>query len=384
MKNIYDILSKEKGIALAKDIYLPVDKRGNTNTLIIGGSGSGKSSSFIIPNILNMLGSYVITDPLGELYERTYKYLEKSGYEVKTINIENSKHNYNYDPFNHINDYTDVDKLAEILIGEEPDEFWNESSKALLKTIIYYVWEKAEKKDLLTVFYLLTTKKEELFEKFNEFELCSKGAKYAALLKAFPEKTYASIVSTAIVKLAFVIDKVNDDRDFKRLFDFTDLKKKKMAIFIGFKENSKTDIRQANIVVSQILSQLNSRMDANEKVYFLLDGVGMLGKIINLTSSVLLGRANNLSLHLISNSVGNLEKIYGDDFYGMLNTIDTQALLGTNLKKDFEYFAELFSMEPEKIKELWNNDKVIISEKGLGLIEGRKNYFFENPEFKDI
>ena len=157
MKDIYEILSEDKGILLGKGIYLPEDKRGNTNSLVVGGSGSGKSSSFIIPNILNMLGSYVVTDPLGELYERTHEYLEKNGYEVKTIGIKDSKDNYNYDPFNHINDYTDIDNLAEVLIGEEADEFWRESAKALLKTIIYYVLEKAEKKDLLTVFYLLST-----------------------------------------------------------------------------------------------------------------------------------------------------------------------------------------------------------------------------------
>ena len=32
----YRILSKNKGIILAEDNYLPVDKRGNINTLIVG------------------------------------------------------------------------------------------------------------------------------------------------------------------------------------------------------------------------------------------------------------------------------------------------------------------------------------------------------------
>ena len=32
----YKILSEDKGIILAKDNYLPVDKRGNINTLIVG------------------------------------------------------------------------------------------------------------------------------------------------------------------------------------------------------------------------------------------------------------------------------------------------------------------------------------------------------------
>lgn len=38
----YKILSPEKGIILAENNYLPVDKRGNVNVLVVGGSGSRK------------------------------------------------------------------------------------------------------------------------------------------------------------------------------------------------------------------------------------------------------------------------------------------------------------------------------------------------------
>ena len=43
--NIYGILSKEEGLVLGKGIYLPSDKRGNTNCLLVAGSGAGKSYS---------------------------------------------------------------------------------------------------------------------------------------------------------------------------------------------------------------------------------------------------------------------------------------------------------------------------------------------------
>lgn len=38
----YKILSPDKGIILAQKNYLPVDKRGNVNVLVVGGSGSRK------------------------------------------------------------------------------------------------------------------------------------------------------------------------------------------------------------------------------------------------------------------------------------------------------------------------------------------------------
>lgn len=44
----YSVLSKTKGILLAEKNYLPLDKAGNVNVLVIGGSGSRKV--FIICN----------------------------------------------------------------------------------------------------------------------------------------------------------------------------------------------------------------------------------------------------------------------------------------------------------------------------------------------
>ena len=83
----YTILNNKKGIVLAEDNYLPVDKRGNVNVLVVGGSGSGKSASYSIPNAYQLLGSYVFTDPKGELYDRTAGYLKQHGYEIKVLNL---------------------------------------------------------------------------------------------------------------------------------------------------------------------------------------------------------------------------------------------------------------------------------------------------------
>ena len=85
----YKILSKRKGIILAENNYLPLDKLGNVNALIVGGSGSGKSSAYSIPNAYQMLGSYVFTDPKGELYDRTAGFLKQNGYKIKVLNLVN-------------------------------------------------------------------------------------------------------------------------------------------------------------------------------------------------------------------------------------------------------------------------------------------------------
>ena len=49
------------------------------------GSGSGKSASYVIPNAFQLLGSYVFTDPKGELYDRTAGYLKEKGYNLSAL-----------------------------------------------------------------------------------------------------------------------------------------------------------------------------------------------------------------------------------------------------------------------------------------------------------
>ena len=56
----------------------------NTNVLVIGGSGAGKSRSYAIPNALNCGNcSLVICDPKSEILRKTGGALKKNGYEVR-------------------------------------------------------------------------------------------------------------------------------------------------------------------------------------------------------------------------------------------------------------------------------------------------------------
>ena len=380
-ENIYTILNKENGgLLLGKDIYLPEDKRGNVNALVVGGSGSGKSASFIMPNVLNMLGSYVIVDVLGEIYNKTHKYLEKNGYTVKTINYKQSKDNYKYNPLNHIKDEKDIDILTDILMANDEDEFWNESCKCLMKTILYYVMEKEEKKDLLTCFKLMSLEKDKLFGKLDNFPEDSKISKYYSILKTYPEKTYSSVVSTAIMKLAFVINAIPEDRNYDEKFDFTDLKNGKMAIFLIDGENNKEDKKMINIFIAQVLSQLKMGEDTKEHIYFLLDEISTFGKIYNLPRNIEFARARKISISLLTNNLSGIHKVYGDDFYSMINAIDTQLLIGTMLKADIDYFSDISGLDNEFIKNDLGRDQVLICEKGLKPIIAEKQYYFNNEE----
>ena len=108
----------------------------------------------------------------------------------------------------------------------------------------------------------------------------------------------------------------------------------------------------------------------------------MFGKIYQLPRNIEIARARKISITLSTNNLGNLHKIYGDDFYNIINTIDTQLLLGTMLKSDIDYFSDITGLDNEFIKNDLGREQLLIYEKGLKPIIAEKQYYFNEENWK--
>lgn len=77
----YKLDKKEGNIILSDTEFLPLNMKliyRNTNILINGGSGTGKSRYIVKPNLMQCNSSFIVTDPKGELYrECSYMLKEK-------------------------------------------------------------------------------------------------------------------------------------------------------------------------------------------------------------------------------------------------------------------------------------------------------------------
>lgn len=147
--------SDETGIPIGNKFYVTVNnphgryyEPHNLNEILIGGPGAGKTFRKIKPDIIQMYGSYVVTDPKGELYRDTAKLLMDNGYKVRVFNLINIKKTNAYNPFVYINDEQDIVVLANTFINasagdDDKEDFWSGSAKSLLTAIMIYLW-KAE------------------------------------------------------------------------------------------------------------------------------------------------------------------------------------------------------------------------------------------------
>ena len=88
----------------------------NNNVIVVGGSGSGKTTSVVIPNIKEASGSYIITDPKGNLHRKLGSFLESKGYNVLKLDLSEPSGETRYNFFDYIETEHDVIKVAHMLM----------------------------------------------------------------------------------------------------------------------------------------------------------------------------------------------------------------------------------------------------------------------------
>ena len=89
-------------LLLTQHFYIGIDgykHKHNTNILIVGGSGAGKTRTYGVPNVLECACSMVITDPKGEILRKTGSLLKAKGYEVIVFDLINPVTSFCYNPF---------------------------------------------------------------------------------------------------------------------------------------------------------------------------------------------------------------------------------------------------------------------------------------------
>ena len=192
-----------------------------------------------------MLGSYVFTDPKGELYDRTAGYLRDHGYQIKVLNLVRPQYSDGYNPLRHINSEIDVDVIANTIIrgqkseGSTAEPFWDDSAEMLLKALIYYLiaTRPEEEQNLASCAELVRAANNKggsnlLTELISVLPYDHPARMYYKSIEIAPEKTYSSILSTLQSKLGKFDSKEIAELTSTDTINFEDIGNRKTAVYV--------------------------------------------------------------------------------------------------------------------------------------------------------
>lgn len=308
--------------------------KNNYHTLVIGSTGSGKTQTIVLPTIkLSMKAneSIVVSDPKGELYSRTAVQLEKEGYKVSVINLDNPNLGNGYNPLSfpyELYKNGNIDKAMEMLedLGyyllydkkeKSSDPFWINSTIDYFTGLVLYLFDNAKEDEI----HLLSVSS--LANELCEPEKCTKfmnnlernSAIYinvAGTLKAPPE-TKGSILAVFNQKIKKYISRENLCNMLLRTdFEFTKIGTEKSALFIIGGLNSFSD-GLIPLIINQVYNIVDLYGNKEKSVNIILDEFDSLLPIKNFYKLITASRSIYIKFIVIVKGYRELINLYGPE-----------------------------------------------------------------------
>lgn len=346
--------------------------RRNTNTIIIGGSGAGKTRFYGKPNIMQCNTSFVVLDPKGEILADVGYLLEKEGYVIKVIDLIDMSKSHGYNPFEYIQDDKDILKLITNLIrnttpkgSQTMDPFWEKSETALLQALMLYLYHEAPKEEqnftmVMEMIGAAEVKEDDeeyespLDELFHRLEMRnpnSLACKQYRIYKQAAGKTAKSILISVGVRLAaFNLDSLAGITTFDEL-ELDKIGDRKTALFAVIPDDDST----FNFIIGMMYTQLfqalyNRSFNMPGKmlkvpVHFLMDefaNVALPDEFDKILSTM---RSRNISVSIILQNLAQIKTLYKDSWESIVGNCDELLYLGGNEQSTHKYISELLGKE---------------------------------------
>ena len=381
-----------------------------------------------------MLGSYVFTDPKGELYDDTAGYLKAHGYDIKVLNLVNPANSDGYNPLMHVASELDVDVIANTVVKgqaseSKSDPYWDDMAEMLLKALIYYLiaTRPEEEQNLASCSELVRAANTNggsnlLTELMNQLPYDHPARMYYKSIEIAPEKTYGSILSSLQSKLGKFDSKEIAEVTSTDTINFEDIGKKKTAVYVISSDTHTAYDFLLTIFFSQMIQQLYNYADLNGgrlkmPVFFILDEFANIGRIPDFDKKISTSRSRGIQFSVILQNLDQLEATYEKSYETIMGNCDTHVFLGSNSYKTVEYFSKALGektifrqskstnrdkhahkqgfsdseqmlgralMTPDELRRM-DNDLCIIYEKGIKPVKAKKFYYFEQQKmYKDL
>ena len=343
--------------------------RRNLNTLVIGGSGAGKTRFFCKPNLMQCCrNSYFVLDPKGEIVRDVGELLSQKEYEVRVLDLISMEKSHCYNPFVYLQSDNDIQRLVTNLFkattpkgSQSNDPFWDTSASMLLSALVYYLHYEApeDEQNFAMVMEMLRagaieneedsrpTPLDYLFADLEMDRPDHIALKYYRSYHAGSAKTLKSIQITLAARLEkFNLESLAALTCTDEL-DLTSMGEKKVALFAIIPDNDSSFNFLVSILYTQLFQQLFFSADHIHggalpiPVHFLMDEFANVSLPDDFDKILSVMRSRGVSVSIILQNLAQLKALFEKQWESIVGNCDEFLYLGGNEQSTHKYVSEL-------------------------------------------
>lgn len=368
----YRATKPEDNKLFTKNVRMGLDgrkHRRNLNTVVVGGSGAGKTRFYAKVNLCQANTSFVVLDPKGELLRDTGYLLNQKGYEVRVLDLLNMEKSHCYNPFVYLRDDNDVQRLVTNLFksttpkgSQSNDPFWDTAASMLLLALVFYLKYEAplDEQNFPMVMEMLraadvreeceeyASPLDELFERLEMRNPDHIAVKYYKDYHSGSAKTLKSIQITLAARLEkFNLSSLAALTATDEL-DLPSLGEKKVALFALIPDNDTSFNFLVSILYTQIFQQLFYLADHKYggslpvPVHFLMDEFSNVSLPDDFSKILAVMRSRSVFVSIILQNIAALKALFEKEWESILGNCDEFLYLGGNETSTHKLISESY------------------------------------------
>mgnify|MGYP001041547982 CR=1 FL=1 len=431
--------TEKNGLQISKNVKI-TSKSANEHSIVVAPTGGGKTATMVLPSLIALdHASIVVTDPKGEIYEKTKNMLKRKGYVCAHISfLPRTKGNIGYNLLAMCKTDDEIRELGAALMSsavEGKDDQWGKLAMTFVLMFLYRNWKDRNGNDFRdengkVVHRTLNDVIEEMTNSPSDktqLELDYFTDAYPAAVTAFKQfaKTagaegyIASIVATVNEKLAVfqadIMAQVSEDRCFNPDW----MRENKVALFISYPPN-RAELFQPflSAFYYQLFAKLQDHPSVDEslgrndglQIHFILDEFANAGKIPAFNNLLTTIRSKKMAVQIFVQSLSQLQLVYGrTESEVIFENCKTKCVLPGTVKETAKVFSDLTGermyqtnsysfggssgmsqsvseqmrkvMSPDDVRQMDTEKVLVISDNLKPFMDDREYYYLSNLQF---
>lgn len=411
-------LFSKTGFVIGESQYGTLRYAGYEPMIFVSGTGGGKSSAVVIPNLFELTDeNIVVTDIKGEIYAKTAAFRRAIGQKVLRFEPENSQ-THCYNPLALVKKETideDLDIIFKTIIPDSQDSIWADGSRSIAKMLVMYeILEKNETPTLNHIYQSICHP--EFDEMVTNIYPLIKTPRIANLLGKYlsaKDKTKRDLLLSAQEYLSKFDSPNLAYATSRNDFDFDEFRHQPMTIYLIMPANTETYGTICAIFFEQMIrlcTQKNNPQQNEYTINAMIDEFANLPKIPSIAKGVSFLRSYRIRVCAFVQQISQLKEVYGEDKKENFMAAPIKVAFNVTSLNDAKYFSSLAGKKTIKLhnetlhqdmsmnistqkqyQDLLSAEEIMRLKKsqmliyvtGYNVIRGKKNFWFKNKAYQD-